>query len=62
MKTYYEKWKYKHPYPEDFEMVFKDKTDKDLTWYFDGVFNTTNYIDFSIRKKGGTYLVLITEQ
>ena len=57
MKAYYEKWKYKHPYPEDFEMVFKDKTDKDLTWYFDGVFNTTNYIDFSIRKKGRTYLV-----
>ena len=57
MQAYYEKWKFKHPYPEDFEMTFDSRTDKDLTWYFDGVFNTTKYIDYSIRKKGKNYLV-----
>lgn len=25
MKSYYSRWKFKHPYPEDLETVFKEK-------------------------------------
>ena len=34
MQEYYQKWKYKHPTPEDFRSVFEKNTNKDLTWYF----------------------------
>ena len=57
MQKYYQKWKYKHPYPEDFRAVFEKNTNKNLEWYFNGVFETTDYIDYSIRKKGGKFTV-----
>ena len=57
MQDYYKNWKFKHPYPDDFQRVFENHTDKDLGWYFDGVFNTTDYIDFSIQKSRGRYII-----
>ena len=57
MQKYYQKWKYKHPYPEDFRAVFEDNINKDLSWYFNGALKTTEYIDFSIRKKGAKYII-----
>ena len=57
MQEYYQKWKYKHPTPEDFRSVFEKNTNKDLTWYFNGALKTTEYIDYSIRKKRGRYIV-----
>ena len=50
MQDYYEKWKFRHPYPEDFQNIVESHTDKDLNWYFDGVFNTIDYVDYSINK------------
>lgn len=35
MKIYYEKWKFKHPYPEDFKTVMEETSGKNL----DAVFN-----------------------
>lgn len=57
MQDYYETWKFRHPYPEDVKAIFEKHTDKDLSWYFDGVFNTTDYVDFSIQKKRNRYLI-----
>ncbi len=37
MRLYYETWKFRHPYPEDFRKIFEEETGKDLSWFFDGV-------------------------
>ena len=50
MQEYYNNWKFKHPYPEDLQKVFEENTNKDLGWYFDGVFNSIDYVDYSINK------------
>ncbi|HYC27797.1 MAG TPA: M1 family metallopeptidase, partial [Chitinophagaceae bacterium] len=34
MKAYYEQWKFKHPYPEDFRKVLEAETGKDLSAFF----------------------------
>jgi hypothetical protein len=34
MKTYYQKWSFKHPYPDDFKNIFEAQTGKDLTSIF----------------------------
>jgi hypothetical protein len=54
MKTYYEKWKFKHPQPEDLRAVFEEKSGKDLSWFFDVVIGTKEKIDYKIKslKKG----------
>ncbi|MDQ3279427.1 MAG: M1 family peptidase, partial [Bacteroidota bacterium] len=35
MNTYFNQWKFKHPYPEDFKAVLEKELGKDLTPYFD---------------------------
>ncbi len=48
MHAYYEKWKFKHPYPEDLRAVFEEKTGKDLSWCFGDLINTTNFVDYKL--------------
>jgi len=57
MQDYYETWKFKHPYPEDVWAIFEKHTEKDLSWYFNGVFETTDYLDFSIERSGNRFTV-----
>lgn len=49
MMAYYEKWKFKHPLPEDFMNHASSFTGKDLTWFFEGIMNSNDKIDFSIK-------------
>lgn len=38
MKSYYELWKFKHPYPSDFRKHWESNyKEKDITWFFDGL-------------------------
>ena len=57
MQDYYEIWKFKHPYPEDFREIVESNTDKDLDWYFDGVFKTVDYLDYSINRRGSQVII-----
>jgi hypothetical protein len=50
MQLYFETWKFKHPYPEDLRIIFEQKTGKDLSWFFDDLINTTNFIDYKLVK------------
>ncbi len=49
MKTYYETWKFKHPLPNDFKNSIEKSTQKDLSWFFDGLMSTTNTVDYKIK-------------
>ncbi len=64
MKEYYTRWKFKHPYPEDFYALAEQASGvKDLRWFFDEWFNRTETCDYSVcglrsspqRGNDGTY-------
>lgn len=60
MKSYYEQWHYKHPYPEDIQAIFEKETNKQLDWFFEDGLNTTKKIDFKIKnvKKENTKTIV----
>lgn len=49
MKDYFNQWKFKHPYPEDFEKIMKAHTAKDIDWFFK-LMNSDEPVDFAIKK------------
>jgi hypothetical protein len=50
MQYYYEKWKFKHPLPNDFIHHAKQFTGKELDWFFEGLMATTVKQDWKIKK------------
>ena len=50
MKTYFETWKFKHPYPKKMKNIFERVSGKDLSWFFDDLIKTTKKIDYSLEK------------
>ena len=55
-KTYANRWKFKHPYPEDFFRTMEDATAHDLDWFWRAWFYSTDYVDMAI-KEVNTYYV-----
>lgn len=49
IKTYFTKWKFKHPYPEDVEEVFETSTGKNLDWFFKDLFQTNYPASYKIK-------------
>ncbi len=48
-KTYANRWKFKHPSPEDFFRTMEDASGVDLDWFWRGWFYTTDNVDISIE-------------
>ena len=48
MQTFYEQWKFKHPYSEDLKKCFEEVTGKNLSWYFDDILGTSKKIDYAV--------------
>lgn len=48
-KTYANRWKFKHPSPEDFFRTMEDASGVDLDWFWRGWFYTTDNVDVSIE-------------
>jgi len=48
MHDYYNKWRFRHPQPEDLRKIFESHTDKDLSWFFDDLIGTTKRLDYKI--------------
>ena len=55
---FYDKWKYKHPYPEDIREIFESNTDKELSWFFDDVLNSNKKIDYEIETQTDNLLLI----
>lgn len=49
IKTYYDKWKFKHPTPNDFIRVAEKVSGAELSWYLREWTMTTNTIDYGIK-------------
>lgn len=48
-KTYAQRWKFKHPTPEDFFRTMEDASAVDLDWYWRSWFYTTDYVDIGVK-------------
>ena len=49
LATYFDRWKFKHPQPEDFFAVLNEVTGQDLTWFVDQVYRSSNRFDYAIE-------------
>jgi hypothetical protein len=48
MKHYFNKWKFAHPYPDDFRQAIIEYSKVDLNWFFDQWMETTKSIDYKL--------------
>jgi hypothetical protein len=48
-KEYANRWKFKHPTPEDFFRTMEDASAMDLDWFWRGWFYTTDYVDIGLK-------------
>jgi len=62
MKTYFNKWKFKHPDGRDFLRVMEEESDMVLDWYYQYFIENTKHIDYGITSVIGddqsTYVTL----
>lgn len=49
IETYFEKWKFKHPQPQDLLDVFESVSGKELKWMFEDLIKTTKHIDYKLK-------------
>lgn len=49
-KVYANRWKFKHPTPEDFFRTMEDASAVDLDWFWRGWFYSTEYVDIGIKE------------
>jgi hypothetical protein len=49
MSTYFQRWKFRHPRPDDFFAVVNEVTGKDMTWFFDQTYRSSNTFDYGIQ-------------
>lgn len=62
MKSYFDQWQFRHPYPEDFKAIMQSHTDRDISWFFDAALHTTHPVDFalkSLKQKGDSLYISI---
>lgn len=50
MSTYFERYKFRHPSPQDFFDVANEVSGQDLTWFFDEVYRSSNEFDYAIGR------------
>jgi hypothetical protein len=48
MSTYFSRWAFKHPAPEDFFRVANEVSGRDLTWFFDETVRGSNVFDYAV--------------
>jgi hypothetical protein len=48
MKSYFERWKFRHPTTRDFVQVAEEVSGRDLAWFFDQVLYSPDKLDYGI--------------
>ena len=49
MSAHFDRWKFKHPKPDDFFDVVSEVAGQDLRWYFDQVYRSSNVFDYGVQ-------------
>jgi hypothetical protein len=50
LATYFERWRFRHPRPEDFFAVVGEVSGQDLGWFFDEAYGSSNTFDYGIQQ------------
>lgn len=50
VQLYFAEWKFRHPSPADHRAVFERVSGKDLSWFYDGILNSTEKSDYGLCK------------
>ena len=50
LSTYFDRWRFRHPRPEDFFAVASEVSGRDLTWFFDQVHRSSNVFDYGVER------------
>ena len=48
LSTYYSRWAFKHPKPDDFFAIANEVSRQDLTWFFDQVYRSSATFDYAL--------------
>ena len=51
IRSFYEKWKFKHPSPQDLRDEFESMVDRELDWFFDDLIDSNRKIDYKLKSK-----------
>jgi aminopeptidase N len=58
MRTYFERWRFRHPTAQDFFDVASEVSGRDLSWFFDEFFRASRPLDYAVgsvaRSNAGT--------
>jgi hypothetical protein len=54
MSTFFERWQFRHPRPEDFFAVVNEVSGRDMTWFFDEVYRGSNVFDYGVQTFSST--------
>ena len=49
MSIYFDRWKFRHPQPDDFFQSLSDVSGRDLTTFFDQVYRSSNTFDYGVQ-------------
>jgi len=50
MSTYFDRWRFRHPKPQDFFAVVNEVTGQDYSWFFDQVYSKANVLDYAVGR------------
>jgi hypothetical protein len=50
LSTFFTRWKFRHPRPDDFFAVVNEVSGRDMTWFFDQVYRNSIVFDYSISQ------------
>jgi hypothetical protein len=50
MSTYFNRWKFRHPKPQDFFAVANEVSGQDLAWFFDQVHRRADEFDYAVQE------------
>ncbi len=62
MSTYFQRWRFRHPRPQDFFDVVNEVSGQDLGWFWDQTYRSSNIFDYSVdgvQKSSGRTRVLL---
>jgi hypothetical protein len=65
MQSFFRKWKFNHPYPEDIQSHFRENIPYDTDWFFQDLIHSDKKPDFyfsGIRKTESGYLLKVNER
>jgi hypothetical protein len=48
MRTYFERWKFRHPTSADFVQAAEDASGRDLKWFFDQALHSPDKLDYAV--------------